>query len=87
MALPLSDPPAPGHQPQIQVVSGLQLTEGQAALLQQAFADHHKVLVEKQFLSGYSGATTYLVTLDGYAPVVVKLAPRSAPNCVANFPA
>lgn len=58
--------------PYIQCARAIDLTPAQVALLQEAFADKTKLMVEQRF-NGYSGASLYLITCDGQAPVVVKL--------------
>lgn len=73
----------PGLELAIETPAGLALSIVESGLLRGLFRDYARLVVENEFLSGYSGARTFLVRPirpDGCtdAPTIVKLGPREA---------
>lgn len=65
----------------IEAPPGLALTEEESGLLRGLFSSYTRLVIENEFLSGYSGARTFLarpIRADGCAdaPTIVKLGPR-----------
>ena len=71
---PLNQPRALAEQLAIGRMPATELTLTQEQLLRRAFAGSVEIFVEQAFRSGYSGASAYLVSRAGQAPVVVKMA-------------
>jgi hypothetical protein len=73
----------PNPKLRIETPPGLTLAEEEDGLLRGLFAGYDRLAIENEFLSGYSGARTFLVQpirADGRsdAPTIVKLGPRQA---------
>ncbi len=67
----------------IELPSGLQLNADERTLLQSLFQRYHRLVVEQEFLSGYSGARTFLslpIRADGRsdAYTIAKIGQRQA---------
>ena len=74
---------APNTQVVIETPDSMRLEEEERGLLQAIFRRYSRVMLENEFLSGYSGARTFLalpVRADGRADAhtIVKLGPRHA---------
>lgn len=73
----------PGLELAIETPSGMALSLVESGLLRGLFRSYARLVIENEFLSGYSGARTFLVRpirADGVAdaPTIVKLGPREA---------
>lgn len=73
----------PGLDLAIETPSGMALSLAESGLLRGLFRSYARLVIENEFLSGYSGARTFLVRpirADGVAdaPTIVKLGPRDA---------
>lgn len=73
----------PNPELHIETPPGLALDSEESGLLQGLFGSYSRLVIENEFLSGYSGARTFLVRpirADGVAdaPTIVKLGPREA---------
>jgi len=66
---------------EIEIPTGLVLNAEERALLQSLFYRYYRLLIQREFLSGYSGARTFLlipIRADGRAdaPTIAKLGPQ-----------